>query len=120
MNCPPDVADVVLEILSLGILQARAWAFQSDSRRCAHETDHIHNLPDLLKNYKPELLAYYWNSERPAHIRRVSEENCRGFLPAWERLRPLVERECGVLASNNPAAIPGVVPNQPADMIATG
>jgi hypothetical protein len=118
MNCPSDVAEAVTEILRLGILTARGWA--NDSRRVVQELDHIHNLPDLLRNYRPEMLAYYWNSERPAHIRRVSDEQCLGFHPAWERLRPLVERECGMLANNNPAAIPGVVPNRPADLIAMG
>lgn len=95
MNCPPDVADVLIEILKWGILQTRAWAGQKDYRRCSQEADHIHNLPGLLNRYNPDLLAFYWNVERPLLIRQISFEQCKPFHEAWERLQCLVERECG-------------------------
>lgn len=95
MNCPPDVADVLIEILKWGILQTRTWACQKDNRRCVQETDHIHNLPGLLNNYNPDLLVFYWNLERPLLIRQVGFEQCKAFHAAWEKLQGLVERECG-------------------------
>src|SRR5688500_15494774 len=95
MICPPDVADVLIEILKWGILQTRAWACQKDYRRCVQESDHIHNLPGLLNNYHPDLLAFYWNVERPLLIQQISFEQCKAFHDAWEQLQGLVERECG-------------------------
>ena len=93
MNCPPDVADVLIEILRMGILQTRVWAGQKDFRRCVQEADHIHNLPGLLNNYAPQLLEFYWNVERPLLIQQLSEQGCQAFHPEWERLQTLVERE---------------------------
>src|SRR4051794_28631408 len=105
MRCPPDVADVLVEIIRLGILQIRA--FSKDARRCMNEADHIHNLPGLLNNYAPQLLDFYWNVERPLLIQQVSREACVGFEPAWQRLESLVQREC---QPSNPTAVAAGLP----------
>src|SRR5687768_106289 len=109
MNCPPDVADALIEILRMGILQTRVWADQKDYRRCVQEADHIHNLPGLLNNYNPQLLAFYWNVERPLLIQQISDQQCRAFHPAWDKLRGLVERECG---RSSPGPAQAVAANQ--------
>ncbi len=93
MNCPPEIADIILEILQAGLLRARAASWASDLRRCELETDHLHNLPELLKNYSPERLRYYWEAERASFIEQGSRAGLydRGFESLWERLRPYVE-----------------------------
>src|SRR5438477_11937360 len=94
MNCPPDVALELAEILKWGLLQIRIAGQQGDGRRCVQESDHIHNLPGLLIDYAPQLLAFYWRTERPLLITQIGESECKGFEEPWARLKPLVEREC--------------------------
>jgi len=50
------------------------------------EADHLHNLPGLLANYKPELLDYYWRVERPGFVERSTPEDLQGFEPLWQAL----------------------------------
>src|SRR5262249_14505337 len=95
MRCPETIADILIEILTRGILSARAT---DDPQQIFIELDHIHNLPALLGNYKVELLDYYWNVERPCYESaiertggRLSEDS--HLLELWERLRPLVNGE---------------------------
>jgi hypothetical protein len=37
------------------------------------EADHLHNLPQLLADYHPDRLRYYWDIERPSFIKQVPE-----------------------------------------------
>jgi hypothetical protein len=92
MKCPPDVAEVLAEILYWALLRIRGSGFAGDARRCALEADHVHNLPGLIQNYSPDLLLYYWKLERPSFVRQVEES--RVFDEPWIRLEVLVEREC--------------------------
>jgi hypothetical protein len=82
MQCPPEIAKIVCEILTTGLLRIRALR---DADRCALEADHLHNLPGLLANYKPELLDYYWQVERVAFIERTTSEDVQ-FKPLWSLL----------------------------------
>jgi hypothetical protein len=86
MNCPPEIAEILVSILRMGILQIRAAGWSGDSRRCAIEADHIHNLTSLLDHYSPELLKYYWEVERPSFISQVAEADLAGFESLWNRL----------------------------------
>jgi hypothetical protein len=54
-----EVKSSLLEILRAGILNARAWGFAGDAKRAAEEADHIHNLPELLQNFRLDLLDHY-------------------------------------------------------------
>jgi len=94
MNCPSDVAFELAEILKWGLLRIRTCGQQGDARRCVHESDHIHNLPGLLVDYAPQLLAFYWRTERPLLIKQIGESECKAFERAWAQLKPLVDREC--------------------------
>src|SRR5690242_16044628 len=60
MTCPPGVAEIVLEILTMGLLRIRMAGWSGEGRICASEADHLHNLPELLSAYSPERLSYYW------------------------------------------------------------
>jgi len=92
MECPRDIAEVVLEILSQGTLRIRAFAGIQQSKKCFIEADHLHNLPNLLSDYRPERLRYYWERERPSFMRQVPEEERRDLEPLWKRLAELIER----------------------------
>jgi len=81
MHCPAEIAELILPILQNGLLRVRALAWQGQAELCGVECDHIHNLPDLLADYTPEKLHYYWNVERPEYIRHVG-----GHLDGWEQL----------------------------------
>ena len=86
MLCPAPIADILIEIIARGILRIRAFGGMGDARRCVYESDHIHNLPALLHDYSPQLLEFYWQTERPLLIKQVSEDECRAFSPLWDRL----------------------------------
>ena len=92
MTCPSDIATVVLEIIRHGTLSARAAGWAGDAARAAREADHIHNLPELLQSYSPDLLDYYWNVQRSCYITESARSggNAEGFQELWERLRPHV------------------------------
>jgi hypothetical protein len=92
MNCPPDVAAIVLDILGQGLLQARAAGWSGDAARAAVEADHVHNLPNLLADYSPAALRYYWDAERAAYLARATPDSAAAFRPLWERLRVHVDR----------------------------
>jgi hypothetical protein len=83
MQCPPEIAEIMCAILRTGLLRIRALG---DADRCALEADHLHNLPGLLANYKPELLDYYWQVERVGFVARSTPEDVQGFEPSWRAL----------------------------------
>lgn len=91
MSCPSEVADILLAILTMGLMRVRALAWDGRSALCAIEADHIHNLPELLRNYSQELLLYYWDVERPSYVQQVPEDHLAGWEPLWEKLRPFAE-----------------------------
>lgn len=86
MNCPPEIAAILLDILSMAALRIRALGGAGNARRCAIEADHIHNLPALLQDYSPELLRYYWEAERPGFISQSTPADLAGFQPLWAQL----------------------------------
>ena len=102
MDCPDDVAEVVLEILGRGILRIRCFAGAKEAKKCFIEADHLHNLPSLLADYHPELLRYYWEIERPSFISQVPEHERRDLQPLWDRLASLVELHAASTATSRP------------------
>jgi len=90
MNCPPEIAEILLELLRTALLRIRSLAWAGDSRRCAAEADHVHNLPDLLSNFSPERLHYYWTVERPAFLSDPGADDPQ-FQELWNRLAAHVE-----------------------------
>lgn len=93
MQCPSEIGEVILPILHHGLLRLRASAWQGEAELCRVESDHIHNLPDLLADYHPEKLQYYWNVERPEYIRQVGGDRLDGWEELWRRLGERIDQE---------------------------
>src|ERR1051325_3389037 len=100
MKCPPEIAAILHEILRIGLLRIRACGWDNDAERYAIEADHLHNLPTLLADYKPELLELYLDVERNDYMRRSSGEMDKQFETLWKSLASyLPNRTIKVLAS---------------------
>jgi hypothetical protein len=91
MNDSSEIAGILLEMLTTGLLRIRALGWAGDSRRCAVEADHIHNLPFLLRNCDPYGLAYYWEVERVSYIDQSGPDQLAAWEPLWQRLQIHVE-----------------------------
>lgn len=83
MQCPPEIAGILGAILRCGLLRIRVGG---DLARCRAQADHLHNLPGLLTDYKPESLDYYWTVERPCFIERSTPEEQADFDALWDSL----------------------------------
>jgi hypothetical protein len=97
MNCPPEVAEILLEILQNGLLRIRALGWGNNAARCAVEADHLHNLPGLLMHFSADGLRYYWEVERPAFVAQGDTTGLPGFQTPWDRLSALVPSESVVI-----------------------
>src|SRR5262245_42832810 len=92
MKCPGEIADVLLEIMTRGLLAIRAAGWQNNSKRCAIESDHLHNLPALIASYSADRLAYYWEAERISFMRQSTANELTAFEPLWIRLQDAMKR----------------------------
>ena len=85
--------DIALQILRNAILQIRVAGWQGRAAYCAVEADHIHNLPELLNNYRPHHLNYCIDLEIPGYLadlrRRPEEQQAFGGAQTilWDALR---------------------------------
>jgi hypothetical protein len=85
------VKDILQEILTTGLLRIRSLAWSGDSKRCAIEADHIHNLPHLLVHGDSDGLVYYWEVERTSYIDQTEPDQLSVWEPLWQRLQAHVE-----------------------------
>src|SRR5262245_22759979 len=91
MNCPKNVAAILLVILHHGILRTRAAGWSGDADRCAIEADHIHNLPHLLQTFSLDRLMYSWDAERACYLKSLGD-GAATFTYWWEQLGACVEQ----------------------------
>jgi hypothetical protein len=91
MNNSTEIRDILLEILSTGLLRIRALACAGDAKRCAIEADHIHNLPQLVASCDVEALAYYVEVERASYVEQTDAEYLLIYEPLWRRLQTHTE-----------------------------
>jgi hypothetical protein len=82
--------DALLSILRGGLLRIRARGWDGDAEQCAIEADHLHNVPELIRTLKPELLRYYYEIERPAYLSRVKAAQI--FEPHWSQVGKILSR----------------------------
>jgi hypothetical protein len=91
MNCPPEIAEILLDMLEWEVIKIRSFGWEGRADQCAVAADHIHNLPRLLAEYHPEGLLYYWDTERVCYLEKAPPEHLPAWESFWERLEPHVE-----------------------------
>ncbi len=94
MNCPPEIAKILLQIIHSGILKARSQGWSKNAEGSVLELNHIHNLPRLLSDFSRENLDWYWEKERPRYI-EVHQSLGRsetGFEDMWKELGRAMKR----------------------------
>jgi hypothetical protein len=84
------VRSVVLQILSIGLLRIRTFGAEGLADRCAIEADHLHNLPEVIRSGRLDLLDYYYEVERLGFIDRGSD--AKPFEMLWEQLKLFLNR----------------------------
>ncbi len=82
MSFADKVRDACLDVLYTGLLRIR---HAEDVRIAQREAYHLHNLPQLVRTAKRELLDYYLDVERPAFLHEAPDHP-ETFASAWERL----------------------------------
>ena len=86
-----DLRNCLLNLLQMGLLQIRAFSDRDLAERCFIEADHLHNLPEIIRNPRLELVAYYYEVERPAFIKKVG--NVEQYREEWDRLKMILDRK---------------------------
>jgi hypothetical protein len=100
MNCSPELSQLLLEILTTGLLRIRALGWSGDAERCAIESDHIHNVPELLAHFSPERLVYYWDVERSSYIKQIPSSQLAVWEPLWRELRIQLDAEASLTSAH--------------------
>jgi hypothetical protein len=91
MTGSTEIAEILLDILTTGLLRVRALGWSGNAEQCAIEADHIHNVPDLLAHFSSEKLAYYWNIERTCYMTQTPTADLVVWEPMWRQLKAHVE-----------------------------
>ncbi|WFB37569.1 hypothetical protein P3T73_07320 [Kiritimatiellota bacterium B12222] len=87
--------EIYCEILYRGLLDIRNNGYAGNPDQCAKQADHLHNLPELLKNFdKEELHDFYWKCMRP----EADTEEAKPFKELWKELE---EAKCAKKVDNN-------------------
>ena len=84
--------EIYLDIVETGILIIRKAASLGNKRQCFVESDHIHNIPMLLKNLdNQELHRYYWMVTRNSYIQMSKPEYVCKYEYLWKQLGKIKE-----------------------------
>jgi hypothetical protein len=87
--------EIYCDILYTGLANIRDHA--ADKARCFAEADHLHNIPELLRNFeREELHRYYWEAMRPSFISVSKQEWLARFDQLWRELDTANKQEWGV------------------------
>ena len=98
-DCPGPLQQAFLELLRCTLLQIRNEP--TDARLCLALSDHMHNVPALLARFRPDLLRYYWEVDRPCFLRALESigrptQGC--FSEQWEVVEGEYRRLCELSA----------------------
>lgn len=88
--CPEELRIAFLDLLTATLITIRNDS--TDSRCCAAFADHMHNVPTLLMHFRAELLAYYWDVERPCFLRALRAID-HGVTSQFKQPWQVIERE---------------------------
>lgn len=68
-SCPELLRIAFHELLYHSLLCIRSSC--ADSKLVFVHADHVHNVPGLLSDFKPDLLKFYWEVERPCFLHNL-------------------------------------------------
>ena len=78
-------AETLLEIVRVGLLNIRNFAFAGRVHEAAVEADHLHNIPEILVSRSDVLLQYYLRVSRAAFKSECTWTYAQ-FEPLWSQL----------------------------------
>lgn len=87
VKCPDELQAPLFEILNYGISMMRRYANRGESDKCAVEADHVQNVPDLIRLFNTDLLAYYLDIEVPQYLRDTDGKVVDAMRRAWDVLK---------------------------------
>ena len=77
--------EIYLEIIYRGLLDIRAAC--DDREQCFAQSDHLHNMPSLLRDFdNEELHDFYWTAMRPSYLSSCKPERRHIFDELWAEL----------------------------------
>ena len=77
--------EIYCDILNCGLLHIRNHT--DDHTRSFIEADHLHNIPDILRNIEnEELHQFYWDVTRPSFIQQSKSGWLDRFEELWQEL----------------------------------
>jgi hypothetical protein len=83
MKIPEELPAPMLAIVEIGILNIRFRCQSGRYELCEAEANHIHNIPELLREFSPDKLAYYL----PQYLGHIGDDPRSDLLVHWETLR---------------------------------
>lgn len=86
-----DLQNVIIDIIQLGLFRVRVFSESGRMIECRNEADHLHNLPEILRSCRQELVRHYYDVERPSFL-KAEPSDVEQFLPLWVRLESLIVR----------------------------
>ena len=87
IECPDELITCFSSILKQGILNIRLHAEERDSQACFIEANHIHNIPELIRDFSFDLFEYYLTVETKQYKADLNSKVLSGIEKEWELLR---------------------------------
>ena len=94
-ECPERLRQAFLDLLRWTLLLIRNQP--SDARLCFALSDHVHNVPSLLADFRVDLLRYYWEVERLCFLRAltvIGKSAPTQFGECWDVIECEYQRLC--------------------------
>lgn len=83
-----DRREIYLQIVYRGLLDIRINC--NDAKQVFAQSDHLHNMPDLLANLDDEERHdFYWNCMRTSYIDQCNPDRSKMFDELWDQLAAL-------------------------------
>ncbi|MDR6963979.1 hypothetical protein [Shewanella putrefaciens] len=95
MVCPDYVAEHLLNIIERGVINSRYFSENNDIKKVFIETNHIHNLPSLMKNFSVKLLEHYLTVEAEEYKRCMTSSSVAVLEEDWEGLKNYLKMHKG-------------------------
>jgi hypothetical protein len=86
-----EVRAAIAAILKTALLTIRLKSAAGDCKECEVESDHVHNLPDLLVNLSDDLLRFYYDVERKQYLSEKKGQPDDALDRSWTIIKRRLE-----------------------------